>query len=85
MHLLENGSHAMLSTFFLSHLGELTLRNGGLLVSFLQLFVGQKVLRHDTGDLFEIVKNSEASILDFIFRWAESFELIVQIKGSFWI
>ena len=77
MHLLEDGSHAMLSTFFLAHLGKLTLWNGSLFVSFLQLFVGQKVLRHDARDLSEIVKNSEASILDFLFRWTESFELIV--------
>ena len=47
MHFLENRGHTMLRILFFSHLRQLTLWNGRLLVTLLELFVRQEVLSHD--------------------------------------
>ena len=63
VHFLEDVGHALLGNLFFPHLSELTLRDGCLLIAFLELFVRQEVLGHDARDLLEVVKNSNACIL----------------------
>ena len=55
MHLLQNVDHAVLRAFLLTHLTELILRNGRLLVPFLKLFMRDEVLCHDARNLLEVV------------------------------
>ena len=84
MHLLENGGHTLLCTFFLSHLGKLTARNGCLFVTFLEFLVRQEVLCHDARDLFEVVQDGKPCIFDLFLGWTELAEIIVQVKGRLW-
>ena len=55
MHLLQNVGHAQLGCLFFAHLSQLTLGNGRLFVTLLQLLVRQKVLRHNARYFLEVV------------------------------
>ena len=85
MHFLQDRGHAMLSTLFLSHLGELALRDSSLLISLFQLLMGQEVLCHDTRDLLEVVEDCKASILYFLLSRAKSAELVTPTERCMWI
>lgn len=75
----------MLRALFFAHLGELTLRNGRLLVALLELLVSEEVLSHDAGDLSEIIEDSKTSIFHFLFGRTKSSELVAQVEGRSWI
>ena len=82
MHLLQNVDHAVLRTFLLSHLAELVLRDGSLLVPFLQLFMHDKVLCHDARDLLEVVENCKSGIFNFTFRGTKTAVGVIQVERS---
>ena len=85
MHFLQDRGHAMLSTLFLPHLGELALRDSSLLISLFQLLMGQEVLCHDTRDLLEVVEDCKASILYFLLSRAKSAKLVTPTERCMWI
>ena len=82
MHLLQNVDHAMLRIFLLTHLAELILRDGSLLVPFLQLFMHDKVLCHDARDLLEVVEDCKSGIFYLTFRGTKTAEGVIQVKRS---
>ena len=77
MHFFKDGCHTVLCILLFSHLGKLALGNCSLLVSLLKSLMRQEVLSHDPRDLLEVIKNSQTSVLYFLFRWAEPAEIVV--------
>ena len=79
MHLLQDGGHALLSALLLSHFGKLTSWNRRLLVTLLELFVREEVLRHDARNLFEVIQDGKSRVFDLALWRAEPSEVIIQV------
>ena len=79
MHLLQNAGHSLLRLLLFFHFSQLAARNCRLLVAFLELFVRQEVLCHDTGDLFEVIEDGKSRILLALIWRAELAELVVRV------
>lgn len=79
MHLLQNAGHSLLRLLLFFHFSELASRNGRLLVAFLELFMRQEVLSHDTGDLSEVIEDGKSRILLALIWRAELTELVGRV------
>ena len=82
VHLFKYTGHALLGLVFLLLSFHLSFGDCCLFVTLLKFLVCEEVLSHDSADFFEIVKNSQASILHFLLRWAEAAVCTVHVKGE---
>ena len=81
VHFLENTGHPLLCILLKTLALHLTSWNLSLLITLLQLFVGQKVCCHDTIDFLEVFKDCKPCILDVLFRRTELTVRATHIKG----